>query len=76
MIMASIKERAKKNATIFVGYNDTMRTGFEVGYELGAKEQQEIIVKKACEWLGKNIGFLDSPYQDILIGKFRKSMEE
>ena len=72
--MKTIEERAGEFASNYRpgDYHDGVREG----YGCGAYEQQKILIKKACEWLGKNIGSPDSPYQDILIGKFRKSMEE
>ena len=80
--MKTIEERAKAASE---GYNDDgYSAGLYMGYVVGAKEQKDIDIEKACEWLGNylmEIGYPDDWLRDSLnikSGKerFIKAMEE
>ena len=83
--MKSIEERAKEySLKDFDGYYTGREKAVEEGYIAGAKEQKQIDIEKACEWLDNylmEIGYPDDWYRDskvLMSGeeRFRKAMEE
>lgn len=70
--MKSIAERAHEHSR--VGRNNGERNCAMHSYEIGAREQHRIDVKKACEWWESRCDYLGiSKYQ---IELFKKAMEE
>ena len=83
--MKTIKERAKEySLKDFDGYYTGREKAVEEGYIAGAKEQRQIDIEKACEWLDNylmEIGYPDDWMRDSLNIKrgkerFRTAMEE
>ena len=83
--MKIIEERAKEySLKDFDGYYTGWEKAVQEGYIAGAKEQRQIDIEKACEWLDNylmEIGYPDDWMRDSLnikSGKerFRKAMEE
>ena len=67
--MKTIEERAKLASE---GYDDDgYSAGLYMGYVEGAKEQKQIDIEKACDWLkARNV------LTDASLDGFRKAMEE
>ena len=67
--MKTIEERAKLASE---GYDDDgYSAGLYIGYVEGAKEQKQIDIEKACDWLkARNV------LTDASLDGFRKAMEE
>ena len=83
--MKTIEERAKEySLKDFDGYYTGREKAVEEGYIAGAKEQKQIDIEKACEWLDNylmEIGYpddwcRDSEVQESGEKRFRKFMEE
>lgn len=81
--METIEERAKeygsKKGDISLSpiYNEALASIYEEGYIAGAREQKQIGIEKACEWLKENIeGGVHPQSAYGFIEKFRKAMEE
>lgn len=83
--MKTIEERAKEySLKDFDGYYTGREKAVEEGYIAGAKEQKQIDIEKACEWLDNylmEIGYpddwcRDSEVQESGEKRFRKAMEE
>ena len=81
----NIEERAEKYAQSFryldmEDYDDGLRCGRNEGYVKGAKEQREIDVEKAIDWLKRELGY-PMPYElfeqwcDEKLEDFRKAMK-
>ena len=85
IVMKTIEERAKEySLKDFDGYYTGREKAVEEGYIAGAKEQKQIDIEKACEWLDNylmEIGYpddwcRDSEVQESGEKRFRKAMEE
>ena len=83
--MKTIEERAKEySLKDFDGYYTGREKAVEEGYIAGAKEQKQIDIEKACEWLDNylmEIGYPDDWCRDSVVQesgekRFRKFMEE
>lgn len=75
--MATIKKRAKDSGMKLCGYNDTLRNGFEAGYEIGATEQQTLDIEKACNVLSNILGkHLHGGEIDEVIAEFEEEMNK
>ena len=83
IVMKSIEERAKEySLKDFDGYYTGREKAVEEGYIAGAKEQKQIDIEKACEWLDNylmEIGYpddwlRDSPNMESGKDRFRKAI--
>lgn len=77
--MKTIEERADEYvgrlASSFLGFPEFLEGGKD-GYIVGAAEQKQIDIEKACEWLKEHLGTDLLLVNHNMIEEFKKAMED